>query len=90
MSLWWLEPDWTSAVCPRCGTKIWPKGDPDWGLCYDCFTEAHRKDPEPQEPECDICGYKEAVDITNGYNVCSQECSDVAFARVQKNAPDQT
>lgn len=36
---WWLQEGWTSAICPRCGNKIWPEGDPDWGLCFDCFEE---------------------------------------------------
>ena len=37
--LWWLRPEWKEAICAQCGTKIWPEGDPDWGLCYACFTE---------------------------------------------------
>lgn len=38
MSLWWLEPGWKQQCCANCGRKIWPEGDPDWGLCFDCFT----------------------------------------------------
>lgn len=37
MSLWWLEPGWTEALCGECGSKIWPEGDPDHGVCYQCF-----------------------------------------------------
>ncbi len=39
MSLWWLEPGWGSARC-ACGVNIQQSGgDPDWGECYECFTE---------------------------------------------------
>ncbi|HXF55663.1 MAG TPA: hypothetical protein VNK52_16235 [Hyphomicrobiaceae bacterium] len=37
MSLWWLHPGWTEALCSHCGQKVWPDGDPDWGLCWRCF-----------------------------------------------------
>lgn len=39
MSLWWLQPGWTATTCGHCGKTIWPDGDPDWGLCYECFSE---------------------------------------------------
>jgi len=39
MSLWWLQPGWTETACSCCGEKIWPEGDPDWGMCVRCFTE---------------------------------------------------
>jgi len=35
--MWWLQPGWTEAICPDCGKKIWPEGDPDWGRCAECF-----------------------------------------------------
>lgn len=37
-SFWWIDPVWTSATCSCCGSKIWPEGDPDWGMCYECFS----------------------------------------------------
>jgi len=37
-NLWWLQEGWTDTLCVRCGTKIWPEGDPDTGFCYSCFT----------------------------------------------------
>lgn len=37
MSLWWLQPGWTEASCAHCGSRIWPEGDPDWGLCWPCM-----------------------------------------------------
>lgn len=49
MSLWWLQPGWTSARC-ACGKRIWPEGDPDWGACYECFSASLRR-PEPSEPQ---------------------------------------
>jgi len=39
MSLWWLEPGWDQQCCAQCGARIWPEGDPDWGLCLQCFDE---------------------------------------------------
>lgn len=36
MSFWWLQPGWTETACAKCGAKIWPEGDPDWGLCWAC------------------------------------------------------
>lgn len=50
MSLWWLQPGWTSAHC-ACGARIWPEGDPDWGACYECFSASlQRPEPEPEYP----------------------------------------
>lgn len=54
MSLWWLEPGWTDTCCARCGRKIWPEGDPDWGLCYDCFTKEIYEKEMRQEYEKEI------------------------------------
>lgn len=52
MSLWWLESGWTEARCARCGRKIWPEGDPDHGVCYDCyFANQPQQYPEPEYPE---------------------------------------
>lgn len=42
MSLWWLQQGWTSACCAQCGAKIWPEGDPDWGLCWPCKSDENR------------------------------------------------
>lgn len=58
-SLWWFEPDWKSACCANCGRNIWDTGgDPDWGLCYECFSdtlkprEPYQEEPYPDYP-CD-------------------------------------
>jgi len=50
-SLWWLQEGWTSAVCP-CGRNIWDSGgDPDHGLCYDCWWSRHEEQqPCPPQP----------------------------------------
>ena len=40
-NLWWLEPGWTETLCANCGKKIWPDGDPDHGVCYECFMERY-------------------------------------------------
>lgn len=43
MSLYWLEPGWTSAVC-QCGANIWGSGgDPDMGVCHNCATRDFRE-----------------------------------------------
>ena len=83
MSLWWLQPGWTQAIC-SCGTKIWPEGDPDWGMCYSCMCAQHsqQQQQEPPNPPCDICGKHDAVaSASGGLGVCSQECSDEAERR---------
>lgn len=53
-NLWWLDSDWKQARCSRCGMNIWDSGgDPDWGLCYDCFSyemqmqQEYEHEPEP-------------------------------------------
>ena len=47
-NLWWLEPAWKSAVC-RCGVNIWDSGgDPDHGVCFQCF-EANYREQEAEE-----------------------------------------
>jgi hypothetical protein len=38
-NFWWLQPDWTETQCAQCGAKIWPEGDPDHGLCWQCWNE---------------------------------------------------
>ena len=39
MSLWWLQPGWGDARC-HCGRNIRASGgDPDWGECYEHFSE---------------------------------------------------
>ena len=57
MSLYWLEPGWTDALCMECGVKIWPEGDPDWGRCYNCFTrhlESQHQQTHPATPSSDM------------------------------------
>jgi hypothetical protein len=80
--LYWLRPGWKQARCARCGVTIWPDGDPDWGLCYNCFTDdLNRRHSEPEVPyPCDICGKRPAVTGVNGFGVCSQECANKATA----------
>lgn len=76
--MWWFDPEWVNARCARCGSKIWPEGDPDWGLCYACFSEKVKKEREPAIPLCDICGLYSAVTDISGYAVCSKECAEEA------------
>jgi hypothetical protein len=78
MSLWWLQPGWTNTRC-ACGATIYPEGDPDWGSCISCFEVSLPSAQEcPSAPPCDVCGGTYSVAATNGKNVCSQECSDIA------------
>lgn len=49
MSLWWLQPGWTETCCGRCGSKIYPEGDPDWGLCWPCMQ--HQTEMQKREAE---------------------------------------
>lgn len=50
MTLWWLQQGWTETKCAACGDKIWPAGDPDWGLCEPCFTaELEAKQQEERD-----------------------------------------
>lgn len=49
MSLWWLQPGWEETLCARCGAKIWPEGDPDWGLCFRCFSDDLNQRQQEQE-----------------------------------------
>ena len=38
MSFWWLRPGWGNAACCKCGCNIKRAGgDPDMGICPDCF-----------------------------------------------------
>ena len=52
--LWWFDPSWKETRCANCGRRIWPEGDPDWGLCFDCFTEEieERRREEEYEQWC--------------------------------------
>ena len=78
MSLWWLQPGWTAALCGSCGVNIWNSGgDPDHGVCYECFMARYRE-PEPARQICEICKKNEACATSNGKAVCSQECHDEA------------
>lgn len=56
MSFWWMDPGWKQTLCSKCNINIWESGgDPDHGVCYECFMEAHpRKQPEPTVEE--MCG----------------------------------
>jgi hypothetical protein len=54
MTLWWLQPEWKETRCSQCGDRIWPEGDPDWGLCWPCMqqkVELERQQKEIQEVE---------------------------------------
>ncbi len=51
MSMWWLQPGWTEACCSSCGAKIWPEGDPDWGLCWPCMQHQSEAQQHEQEEE---------------------------------------
>lgn len=83
MSLWWLQPGWADACCARCGTRIAPDGDPDWGYCYACFTDNLNARQSTQHlPRCDICGIGAACAASNGYAVCSQQCDEEATKRM--------
>lgn len=42
-NLWWLQPGWTDACCGRCGARIYPEGDPDWGWCWSCMQESQNE-----------------------------------------------
>jgi hypothetical protein len=46
-NFWWLQPGWTETCCANCGQRIWPEGDPDWGVCYRCFTEQWERQNAP-------------------------------------------
>jgi len=87
MSLWWLQPGWTSARCGNCGVNIYAAGgDPDHGLCPECWEESHRQaHPEPQPmPRCDVCKRGEACADVNGMAVCSAECAAIAQSAVSQ------
>jgi len=86
MTLWWLQEGWTEARCGRCGAKIWPEGDPDWGLCLECMNYEYdsRHQEEVEMYPCDICGKNAAVAGVNGYGVCSELCDMEASLRAPK------
>lgn len=81
MSLYWLQPGWTSARC-ACGVNIHASGgDPDWGECFECFSARYsQQQPEPTY-RCDICKTGVAVASANGYFVCSEACDHEAMSR---------
>lgn len=57
MGLWWVQEGWTETRCSQCGVKIWPEGDPDWGLCFNCWNnrwQAQEQYPEPIEAEDEL------------------------------------
>lgn len=82
MSFYWLEPGRTSALCSSCGANIWDSGgDPDWGECFDCFSERVYQNQRPESepvPLCDVCGIHVAVTDVNGIVVCCEECANIA------------
>ena len=78
MSLWWLQPGWQDARCAGCGRRIYPEGDPDWGLCYACLALTATV---KERPRCAVCHVFEACADVNGLAVCSQECADMAEER---------
>ena len=51
MALWWLAPGWTETLCSSCGAKIWPEGDPDCGMCVQCFTDKLEHERSMREAE---------------------------------------
>ena len=86
---YWFRPEWRNTRC-SCGKKIWPEGDPDWGMCYECMYQAHPPEPQvsyPYSPLCDICGKYEAVAGVNGFGVCSEYCAHEAERRGKENQP---
>lgn len=88
--LYWLRPGWTDARCGCCGEKIWPEGDPDWGMCYGCFSshldQQYPEEQYPDEPICDICNQYPAVTGVNGFGVCSEYCANEAERRGEETA----
>jgi len=50
MNFWWMEPGWKQTTCAKCGAVIWPDGDPDWGLCFDCFSLEHPRKQQEEQP----------------------------------------
>lgn len=78
-NFWWFDPSWGDATCAFCGANIKETGgDPDWGKCYDCFSQELEERERFEIPFCDICGEGEAVADCNGKAVCSKECYDEA------------
>lgn len=50
MSLRWSEPYWKKTLCIKCGRNIWDSGgDPDWGLCLECFDKEQNMYYTPEE-----------------------------------------
>lgn len=54
MSLWWLQPGWTDTCCAACGSRIYPEGDPDWGLCLPCFDAQMNQQREAERYEAEM------------------------------------
>ena len=65
-NLWWLQPGWKAALCSSCGQNIWDSGgDPDHGVCHECFFARHNEmqRPEPTIEElCESGGHAEYND----------------------------
>lgn len=54
MTLWWLQPGWSDALCGFCGAKIAPDGDPDWGVCWPC-KQRETRDSGGHHDEYGLC-----------------------------------
>ena len=68
MSFYWLEKGWKDKCCARCGKKIYPEGDPDWGLCYDCFSDDVNRRWQIDK-SCKTCFYYEKQECKS-WKIC--------------------
>lgn len=47
---WWTHPGWKETCCDDCGVNIWDSGgDPDHGVCYECFMVRWEREHPPSE-----------------------------------------
>lgn len=64
--MWWTHPGWKQRCCASCGVNIWDAGgDPDHGVCYECFMVQWDQEHQPSEEFEEF----EMVDET-----CSEVC----------------
>jgi len=78
--LYWLRPEWKQATCQRCGVNIWDAGgDPDHGLCPNCFNQqwAEQHPPEPPEPILPEPDY-EAIHLCSLLTRCADALEELA------------
>lgn len=61
MTLWWLQPGWTETCCARCGARVWPDGDPDWGVCLPCFDDEQNQRAEAEHYREQEAAYLQAA-----------------------------